>query len=400
MAIITRTRKNGSAVYSVHLKEGRQVWERLEGTDAREHGRADKRIKKQIEAGIHVGKLSSAMTIGTFAKQWFRQRTNRSAANEERLFEMHVQDRSPWFCMLKLEDVRAAHVLRLIDELGRPYERNGATVKLSPKSIFLVFSVVRTMCRNARAHEIMFRDPCFLPEGKDGKGKLSKKGKIRQPYTADEVRAILTCKTLDEDERIFCALAFFTGMREGEIAGRRFRDYDRNPEPLGALMVTTQYDDQPLKTADADTDAPRVVPVHPGLAEFLDAWQTKGFEMIHCRPPTADDFIIPCRGYDKIGRPDTRRGGRNHSKSSAYKLFRRALAKAGVVAHSLHSTRHTFVTLARRDGARKDVVERITHNASAEIVDVYTHFEWDPLCEAVSCFMSKPRPAPRQLRAV
>jgi hypothetical protein len=41
--------------------------------------------------------------------------------------------------------------------------------------------------------------------------------------------------------------------------------------------------------------------------------------------------------------------------------------------------------LARRGGARKDVLERITHNASGDIIDRYTTFDWLPLCEAVSC---------------
>jgi integrase-like protein len=48
--------------------------------------------------------------------------------------------------------------------------------------------------------------------------------------------------------------------------------------------------------------------------------------------------------------------------------------------------RHTFITIARREGARKDVLERITHNAHGDIVDQYTHWDWAPLCEAVSCF--------------
>jgi hypothetical protein len=50
---------------------------------------------------------------------------------------------------------------------------------------------------------------------------------------------------------------------------------------------------------------------------------------------------------------------------------------------SLHSTRHTFITLARRGGARAEVIERITHNAAGSIVDQYTHWDWAPLCEAV-----------------
>jgi hypothetical protein len=50
---------------------------------------------------------------------------------------------------------------------------------------------------------------------------------------------------------------------------------------------------------------------------------------------------------------------------------------------TLHATRHTFITLARRGGARAEVVEQISHNARGTIVDHYTHWDWEPLCEAV-----------------
>ncbi len=109
-----------------------------------------------------------------------------------------------------------------------------------------------------------------------------------------------------------------------------------------------------------------------------------GFEFHYCRKPTADDFIVP---RTKDGRP--------HTRSSAYKLWLRACALAGVENRSLHSTRHTFITLARRGGARAEVVERVTHNAAGSIVDHYTHWDWAPLCEAVQALgMALGAPAP------
>src|SRR6266566_5302133 len=79
MAIVARKRKSGTAVYSVNYQNGAQVWERLpDGVDAREHGRADARIKKQIKAGTYSQTMTSAITVGTFARDWFRKRTTRS----------------------------------------------------------------------------------------------------------------------------------------------------------------------------------------------------------------------------------------------------------------------------------------------------------------------------------
>jgi integrase len=61
--------------------------------------------------------------------------------------------------------------------------------------------------------------------------------------------------------------------------------------------------------------------------------------------------------------------GTNLTRSSAYKLWRKACDEAGVTNHSLHSTRHTFTTFARRGTPQTDAVEAITHNKRGEMVD-------------------------------
>ncbi len=71
----------------------------------------------------------------------------------------------------------------------------------------------------------------------------------------------------------------------------------------------------------------------------------------------------------------------SHTKKTGANLWARACREAGVESQTLHATRHTFITLARRGGARTEVVEQITHNSSGTIVDHYTH--WEPLCQAV-----------------
>jgi len=68
-----------------------------------------------------------------------------------------------------------------------------------------------------------------------------------------------------------------------------------------------------------------------------------------------------------------------------YKGLRLACSRFGIRFEGCHLTRHTMITWARRGGAQRDVVERLTHNAAGVIIDQYTHFDWEPLCQAVSC---------------
>ena len=45
--------------------------------------------------------------------------------------------------------------------------------------------------------------------------------------------------------------------------------------------------------------------------------------------------------------------------------------------------RHTFISLARGDGARSDVLRWITHGPTGDIVDLYRTLPWETLCTEV-----------------
>jgi hypothetical protein len=139
------------------------------------------------------------------------------------------------------------------------------------------------------------------------------------------------------------------------------------------LTVERQYEGRLLKTEHAEGEQTRRVPVHPALEKLLTWWKVEGFELVFCKKPTPDDPIIPSRD------------GTHHTKYTAYKAWRLACDKSGVPNRTLHSSRHTFITMCRRGGARKDVLEKVTHNAQGDVVDAYTHWDWTPLCEAVLC---------------
>jgi integrase len=253
---------------------------------------------------------------------------------------------------------------KLIEELKAAVSEK-TKKPLAAKTVANTYGAVRTMMRSARLAELVDSDPCDLP-----RGILPRKiGKSRAPYTGAEVVA-LTGPGVPPLHRMFNALAFYTGMREGEICARRWSDYDSE---AGALAVSSQYDDQPLKTDDEHGEHPRIVPVHENLAAALEWWAADGFRAVFGRDPMPDDRIVP--------HPD----GSTHTRGTAYYYWRQSCAAAGVANRSLHSTRHTFITLARRGGARKDVIERVTHNARGDIVDRYTHFDWSPLVAAVAC---------------
>lgn len=68
----------------------------------------------------------------------------------------------------------------------------------------------------------------------------------------------------------------------------------------------------------------------------------------------------------------------------ALKRFHEDLERLGLRKRRQHDARRSFITLARSDGARKDVLEWVTHGPRGDIVDLYTTLPWEALCAEVA----------------
>lgn len=372
MAVAPRETKKGK-VYRVATKYKNKVYFEPAGKDWREAKRLSERRKKEAQKGTFVppAARSGGITVSAYAERFFAARTNRNSESEQQQVESHALA-IPWFADKPMEDVRPPDFLDVIKELRQKTKTVKGVEKraLTEKSIANIMGTVRTMFGDAHFREVIPSNPFVLP-----RKTLRRKSRARPSYHGAEVLALLSDKVAST-RRVFIWLAFFTGMREGEVCGRRWRDWIRDAKPLTALLCTSQYDDQPLKGDEEEGgDArPRVIPVHPELAQVLEWWWNEGWEVVHCRKPELDDFIFPSRQCPE----------KNLTRSAGYKLWLKACADAGVRNRSLHSTRHTFTTFARRGTARTDAIEAITHNSKGEMVDYYNHWLWTPLCEAMS----------------
>jgi len=359
MAVVARSTKRGPVFWVATSWRGGVAWERI-GSNRREAERADAARKREVKAGTFIPRVrGERATVATYAETWLARRSTRTVGDDRQRITAHVLSRD-WFAGRPLGELSLADTKRLVEELQ-------AEPGLAPKTVKNVWGAVRTMLRDARIDGLVLADVCTLPRGVLRRVTRNK----RHAYPLDAVRALMTDERVPERYRVLWSLLLLTGMREGEACGRRWRDWDRCARPLGSLEVASQYGGEPLKT-----DSPRLVPVHPFLAAAREAWEREGWELYVGRVPTPDDFIVPNRSKW--------RHAEHHTKSSAYKAWRRCLVMLGIANLSLHSTRNTFITWARRYRADPDAIEVLTHNARGEMIDQYTDWQWEPLCEAVA----------------
>lgn len=365
MGLVARKLKHSTVYYVVVYWSGAPapIWEHA-GTDKRNAERLDRQRRREVADGTYQPKTGTGgLTVRAFVERWGAKRTNRTADTDRARLRDHVLVHP--FADMRMADVEPRHVLALVELIK--------ATKLAAKTVANIFGVLRTMFRDAHLEQVVSRDPCVLPRNTIKRAQRRE----RAVYSREDVRRLTTGADVDPDRRMFATLAFYLGAREGELCGLLWSDWDREAAPLGCMRVERQYGGGDLKT-----DAMRKVPVHPDLAAALAAWWAGGFELVYCRRPTLRDHIVPMRPRAANRHPLKP----HHTKSSAYKLFVATCKQAGVETkdHALHTTRHTFITWARRGGARKEVLERVTHNAKGDIVDQYTHFDWQPLCEAVA----------------
>ena len=356
--IYKKQRKDGFAYYIGFTFEGKQRQE-CAGTDLRGAKQLLAQRRREMAEGRYDPNGSKmSLTLAEYAESWLRARKKRgvrSWKDEERHLRLHI---FPMLGNMPLEGLKPTTVRDWIVHL-----EDGK--RLSPKTIRNIHGTLQGVLKMACFDGRMANNPAAdLPRGIL---PADKKTRDTPPFTREEVEKLVSDDRIPMDRRVLYALMGLTGMRLGEAAGRRWRDIDFAATPLPMMTVATQYDGQPLKTGKS-----RQVPVHAALCKILEDWRRYGFEQLFCRTLEPDDFIVP------------NRQGEVRSKNAGSKAINRDCDQVGIPRKGAHSCRRFFITYTRADGARQEVIERVTHNAKGTMVDQYTYFDWDVLCEAVS----------------
>lgn len=363
-----RTTAGRVTYYACATYAGRQVRHPI-GSDRREAERAENELRRAIAEGWYSPEWSfrRKVRLEDFARSWAEGLTNRSAKDDRQMLAKWILPELGRFALDDINGPRVAAWLSWLRE--QEPERGGG--KLSASTVRSIHSVLVRVQKAAKFHGLTDRvSASDLP-----RGTLPTRGKRkRPPGRRENAERLITCEAIPPERRMLYALTYLTGMRPGEAAGRRWKDLDTQAAPLWCLHVATQYQDQPLKTSDGEDTAERWVPVHPELEALLTAWRARGWAETYGRHPTPDDFIIP----------DRRDPLRAMTRAQVTHAPEHDCARAGIDRQGAHAGRRWFASYSRMDGAHPDVIERITHNAAGSMLDQYTYFGWDVMCEAVA----------------
>lgn len=386
-----RSRPLPPGIYERRLARGRRSYwisftdadgvrvRELGGSSVEEAVRALAQRRGDAAAGLTRSSGSPTQALRTYAERWVdlrRREGVRTVGREEQLLADYVL---PVLGKKPLAEIRPRDVAAWVRGLS-------AAGDLAPKSIRNAHGVLSALLARARFDELVVDNAARgLP-----RGILPDAQRAREvgAWTRAELeRWITPHPEVPEDRTVAYAIAAFTGARVGEISGLRWRDIDMRSQPLWRWALRTQYDDAPLKT-----ERPRDIPIHAELARILAAWKLGGWARFMCRVRSEDDLVVPRNPHLRTGRPQHAHGQHHSSSSLGAKAVRRHAQALGIddAGRDFHSFRRAMITLARTDGARAEVLERVTHNSRGEMIDGYTYFGWDVLCSAVQVLRIAP----------
>ena len=165
-----------------------------------------------------------------------------------------IRDRiNPYFADKEVTEIKPSDIKRwlyAIDDVGGKSKR-------------IYLSILSGILQEALFDEVINRNPVRsvkLPKFDTPKIK---------PFTADEVHDIMSLAEND-NYRYYIAIAFYTGMRSGEIIGLKKSDIDLDKQMIRVQRTRSRFGESTPKTSWSNRDIPIIALLMPYILEVYN----------------------------------------------------------------------------------------------------------------------------------
>lgn len=260
------------------------------------------------------------------------------------------------------EDVTHVHAEAFRRELGKS--------ALSADRVNKVFLTAR----------VMFRAAKIEPNPFDGFRKLAHRSNGRRELTEEELRAV--CGSAKGELRTLYAIGLYTGFRLGDACQLDWSEVTRDLSRIIREPGKTRYKGNEL-----------VIPIHPVLAAIL----------VETQPVQRVGPVLPgtCAAYKansttvvrKVSEHFTACGIRLHRPGTGIERDpatgkRTNTGHRAVVEVGYHSMRHSFVSLAARQGVPLHIIQALCGHSTPAVQRLYLHHTSDDTRRAIDSLPS------------
>lgn len=345
-------RKEGNSWYyavdlGVDANGKRKIKKKRGFKSEREAKKALLEIESQINKGVYVE--PSNILYKDFLDDWLKDKYVSVKKSTHTTYTHMVNGHIvPTLGNLRLSDITARHIQNLIRDL---FISNA----LSDENIQKIYTIIKDSLNSAIKFDLLSKNEC------DKVDRPKAQRKEMQVWDLDEV---LRFKETAKENRAYMVfhLAIYTGMRQSEILGLRWKNIDLKN---GLIYVREQIERYTHNFTSVKTKASnRNISIPEETVNELKKQKQKintersmaGKDYTHL------DLVCPT----SVGTP--------YLPKNLSIIFNRLIKESGNKKIRFHDLRHTHATLLLKQNTNpKIVAERLGHSNTRTTLDIYSH---------------------------
>ncbi|MEH7417384.1 tyrosine-type recombinase/integrase [Neobacillus drentensis] len=294
------------------------------------------------------------VTVSEYFQMWFKERKSsveRTTYNNQLAFyDIYI---APRMAKLKMDEITPIFLQNYVNDLLE-------FTTLKPSTIHKLIDVLKVAFKKAVKLKIIKENPAYLVD-------LPKIKKTEMNvWDIDEVNFFLgQVSNVKRPSQYITAylLAIFTGMRQGEILGLRWRDIDFENKII-YIRQTLSHDGKELRNAAKTKSSLRSITIPEALIQQLKKERKKCNEnkLKHSKVYEDNDLVI----CTKLGRPV--------QPSNLIRGFKKDVKKVELPVIRFHDLRHTHATMLISQNINPKIIsERLGHARIGITLDIYSH---------------------------
>jgi integrase len=370
-AKVTAT-KRGNSQGSVYQREnGRWSWQVTLGFDTKgKQKRRSGTATSKTEANKALAKvvadhargrlvLPDKITVGEWLEQWLKDRkpslADSTHSSYEWLIGKHI---TPWIGEHRLQALRPIDLKQYYSSLASKQDEKGKT--LSARTLRYIHGLIYSAFKDALRLEVIERNIADVvqPEvpSEDRNARAAK------AWTAEETATFLEANKDDPLHSVF-ALILALGLRRGEALGLRWEHINLERRTLRVVETLVTVRGRVYSSKPKTRKSRRTLRLPQGVATMLKTHKAK------LEATLAELGIQPTRDWVFMTLAGTPIHPDNLDRS-----LKRLAKHANVRIIRIHDLRHTYTSLARRQGVALEIIsEKLGHSRPSFTADVYRH---------------------------
>ncbi len=296
----------------------------------------DKKADLLIQYGRGITDFRS-IRFSDWCKTWWRiEKEGKTGFSSQTLYKLVLNNYIiPQLGNFLLQEIRPVHVQQLLNNVAAA----GKSKELQNKIKFTLNAIFRYAVENG----LIYGSPAQY-------AKTQGKPSTRQALTTAQQEELLNACAGMAGELII-KLAFYLGLRRGEIIGLHWTDLDRKAQTIHIQRAVEFIRNQPHEKSTKTAAGDRILPVPDTLWELLMAQEKKSM------------FIVPKRDGGQLTLIAFNRRVKPIYDKLSFKL-------------TLHMLRHTYATRLDLLGVAPKTCQYLLGHASLGVTkEIYTHIQ-------------------------